>query len=489
MNRLCTGILELSNAWVTLLDTLGIRYKIIDFEADLSTSYSCLIINRQPDSDQEQKIGNYLSQNGSVMLTGKVRSSLFSNSESDRKIRSYIPSIFHDTITSYSSSAGHLIHWDGHPEHEFANTSYKRKRFYFRPLMHPDELVNSVDKNALLVTLERIISELHFSRSLPFIKKWHSPSEKPVFGFRIDSDYGNQQSITNLYQLSQEFNLPFTWFLHVQAHEEWLSVFKEFQNQEIALHGFEHGTSDSYEHIHNNIERGFQKMSEAGLQPKGFCVPYGIWNDALGDVLQQFDFEYSSEFTLGYDSLPFHPIHKNELHPTLQVPIHPICTGSLNRKSADESDMLEYFVGVLTDKLTARQPVFFYHHPMQIGLTVWKQLFATIRESDLIPITFLEYARFWKQRNEAVIEAFFDAQNGILKVDSSDNAVFIQIAFSADKYRLIPASKTNKPLHSVKEYDWVDPVIYTREQDQELKKGRMQLIKTSLFDWRNRNSL
>ena len=151
--------------------------------------------------------------------------------------------------------------------------------------------------------------------------------------------------------------------------------------------------------------------------------------------------------------------------------------------------MLEYFEGVLTDKLTARQPVFLYHHPMQIGLTVWKQLFATIRESDLMPITFLEYARFWKQRNEAEIKASFDAQHGILKVDSSDNEVFIQIAFSADKYRLMPASKTNKPLHSVKEYDWVDPVFYTREQDQELKKGRMQLIKTSLFDWRNRNSL
>ncbi len=489
MNRLCTGILELTNAWVSLLDSLGVRYEVIDFNTDLAISYSSLIINQQPNLEEKTKIVSFLEQNGSVLLTGSASSTMLKKGDSDIRIREKIPPAHREAITSYAADNGHIIHWEAYPDRMFVNTTYSRKRFYFRPLMHPDELVNSVEKNGLLISLERILSELHFSRSLPFLKKWHSPSENPVFGFRIDSDFGNHQSIIALHQLSQEFNLPFTWFLHVQAHEEWLVEFKKFNNQEIALHGYEHGTSDSYEHIYNNIERGYQKMLDAGLNPRGFCVPYGIWNDALGDVLQQFNFEYSSEFTLGYDCLPFQPLHKNQLHPTLQIPIHPICTGSLNRKSADESDMMEYFEGVLKDKISSRQPVFFYHHPMQIGHSVWKQVFAIINETDLKPITFLEYARFWKQRNEALIEAFFDAKHGILNIDSSDKDVFIQIAFSADKYRLVPASKTNKPLHSVTEYDWIDPVFNTREQHQELSKHRMQLIKTSLFDWRNRNSL
>ncbi|MBO6793289.1 MAG: polysaccharide deacetylase family protein [Balneolaceae bacterium] len=489
MNRICIGILNLTPHWASLLDTIGVRYESINFDQPLSSCYSCLIVNQTPNPDQIHSINQYLTHSGSILITKNVAVSHFQGTKINNGISSTIPPVYSNKVAAFTNGTGLIIRWDSNPDQEFANSDYARKRFYFRPMMHPDEIVNTVDKNALMLTLDRILSKLHFHRSLPYIKKWHSPSEKPVFGFRIDSDFGTQHSIQSLYEVSRKFEIPFTWFLHVKAHEEWLSVFREFEDQELALHGYEHGTSDSYEHIYNNIERGYQKMVDAGIDPKGFCVPYGIWNEALGDVLLKFKFEYSSEFTLGYDALPFQPIHKNELHPTLQIPIHPICTGSLNRRSADESEMIEYFEMVLNDKMKSRQPVFFYHHPMQRGISMWEKVFAKVRESELQPITFIEYAQFWRKRNDALIEANYDAENRVLTMDSSNNSLFIQIAFNSEKYRLMPASKTNKPLHSVSEFDWINPDFPSNDEQQELQKGRLNLIKTSLFDWRNRKSL
>lgn len=82
----------------------------------------------------------------------------------------HLPAPYHSQVSSFSTGKGFVAQWNLSPDKEFADTSYHRKRFYFRPLMHPDELVSSVDKNALLVTLDRILSELHFHRSLPYIK-------------------------------------------------------------------------------------------------------------------------------------------------------------------------------------------------------------------------------------------------------------------------------------------------------------------------------
>lgn len=489
MNRICIGVLALTPEWISMLDSLGVRYEEVRFENKLTTSYSVLIVNKHPTTTQLQQIQQFLKESGSLLFTREVSINIFDKRDPIDDITIHLPTPYQSQVSTFSTGRGIVAQWKASPENDFADTSYHRKRFYFRPLMHPDELVSSVDKNALLVTLDRILSELHFHRSLPYIKKWHSPTEKPVFGFRIDSDFGTKQAIKELYQLSKAYSIPFTWFLHVQAHEEWLEEFKKFEHQEIALHGYEHGTSASYEHIFNNIETGYRKLSDVGIEPKGFCVPYGIWNEALGDVLKKFECEYSSEFTLGYDCVPFFPIHKGTLHPTLQIPIHPICTGSLNRKAADEVEMTEYFEMILAKKLRSREPVFFYHHPMQIGINVWKSVFKKVQNSELNPITFLEYALFWKQRNEALIEAKFDRKNKVLTLDSSDNNIFVKIAFSSKSYRLMPTSKTSKPLDSVKEYEWVDPDFPSPKTQSELQRGKMQLIKTSLLDWRNRKTL
>ena len=48
----------------------------------------------------------------------------------------------------------------------------------------------------------------------------------------------------------------------MRAHEKWIHHFSSLKKQEIALHGYEHGTSSSYEHIITNIQQGKQIIDD-----------------------------------------------------------------------------------------------------------------------------------------------------------------------------------------------------------------------------------
>src|SRR5690606_24650264 len=113
--------------------------------------------------------------------------------------------------------------------------------------------------------------------------------------------------------------------------------------------------------------------------PAGFCAPYGIWNKALSRALAEMDFEYSSEFTFAYDGFPIQ-IDKNL---PLQIPIHPICPGSLNRHRQTESEINTYFDFIINNKLSRFEPVLLYHHPMQKGIENLEHIFKRVNSENL----------------------------------------------------------------------------------------------------------
>ena len=488
MNRICIGITQLTPGWQSLLDQIGVWYELVDFDRSLTAHYSAIIVSEKPSHLQHKKLAAYLHHGGCV-LAGKSVKNFLALEKSELVFIAPIADEYHNKVRLYATSDGFLIQLSINPDTLYADNSYARKRFYFEPKMHPDELLSEVDKGALASTIDICLKELHLRRELPYIQKWHSPKKEPVFAFRVDSDYGTKESIQNLYEIAERHHIPMTWFLHVEAHEDWLNVFHHFKGQEIALHGYEHGTSTSYEHVFNNIERGKQLLVDAGFEIQGFCVPYGIWNEALGDVLTQFDFEYSSEFTVGYDTLPFFPVHENELHPCLQIPIHPICTGSLNRKKATIDDMMRYFLGVLDQKVSDFENTVFYHHPLQPGLELWNSVFERVNELGLTKLSFLEYAHFWKSRTEATFEAWFDAKKKELRCNSSNNELFVKISFEQDAFYLLQAKETNAPLKNEDKIHSTPPPTLSAGELDELKSNPLQLLKTSLLDWRNRKRL
>ncbi|MEO1023500.1 MAG: DUF2334 domain-containing protein, partial [Bacteroidota bacterium] len=284
-----------------------------------------------------------------------------------------------------------------------------------------------------------------------------------------------------LYQLAITYQMKLTWFLHVQAHEEWLHYFHYFQNQEIALHGYEHGTAWNSTKLKKNIEKGLRIMIEHSLTPQGFCAPYAIWDRHLQMALSGFEFEYSSEFTFGYDTYPIH-LPEMELY---QVPIHPICTGSLARKGASEAQMESYFNQVFERKNARFEPHFYYHHPMQPGLGVVESLFGKARGKKLLSLTFLEFVQFWKYRSQCSMEVSYHPRSFQI---TSEGTIWFEVHTQHEGFYLTKASDSI----DVKTLNYFQfgstPVIKSKKRRQ-LEEHSLQLLKTSILDFKNRKRL
>ncbi|MBO6524496.1 MAG: DUF2334 domain-containing protein [Balneolaceae bacterium] len=514
MRHLCIGILELTPGWKSILDQIGVWYEEVESFGDLFTSYSVIIINKPVSEEVEHQLHEFNDAGGSIFETPSGDTFSHARFTVTKKIKSLInngniPFLDHISFLDVYSEA-HLYNgqtnFDGlidfekiedgivcnfgiNPDELIANNEYNRKRFFFKKKKHPDELVSRVSKKELVDLITSLLKELHFQQGLPFVNKWTSPKEHPVFAFRIDSDFGDKESVKSLHKIGKTNQVPMTWFLHVQAHEDWLNLFHEFEGQEIALHGYEHGTSTSYEQVFNNIEKGLQLLKDVGFSPEGFCVPYGIWNKTLAEVLQKFNFKYSSEFTVGYDGIPFYPIHNNAGSNTLQIPIHPICTGSLNRKNASFQEMKEYFAKVLEGKLNRYENVVFYHHPLQPGTEIWNDIFSKVNDLKLTKLSLNEYASFWKKRLYTQYSVSIDTENNALSFSGELGNLLLQVSSSHTSFELVQANGDNE-VKSSGEFKYHTQTKKLSESEiEELKGDKFQLIKTSLLDWKNRIKL
>ena len=508
MRRLCIGVINLTFGWESLLDQLGVWYEEVNPECTLINEYSVLILN-ESGSISKESIDTFLVAGGAILEAPDVRLYFEPSDITTRKVGTLInenrsspferiPFIdinrevqLHNSKTHFRGliefkqvANGTACFLGFQPDELLLDARWARKRFFYKGNTNPDEIVSKVSKKEITDLLSSALKELHYLQGLPFINKWTSPTEKPVFAFRIDSDYGDKESIEAVYKLAQKHQVPMTWFLHVEAHEGWLDYFTEFENQEIALHGYEHGTSNSYENVFHNIETGLQLLRDEGFNPTGFCAPYGIWNNTLKEVLCRHEFIYTSEFTTGYDALPY----SLDFELPLQIPIHPICTGSLSRKRVPGSEMVTYFEQVLSNKISSFEPVIFYHHPLQKGLEVWDQIFEKATQSELTKLTFGQYADFWKQRSESNFEAHFDSVSGTLKVNSNSD-IFAQASKNHKGFSLIKLSETDINLESLSTYEYGESYLPSKEEIEEMRGNKLSLLKTSFLDWKNRKRL
>lgn len=506
-HRICIGLQELTQPWSIILDQIGVCYEEVDYSRDLIENYSVIILNKRPDSDSISALHSYLQDGGALIETKGIHPFLnrllFSRKETTYLVsKSSNPDFRHifgldiyDEIEVHDDSDlfGGMIHFQvwkrgiigffgADISQLITRSGYRRKRFYSDAGLHPDEIVSKVSKQELIQAFTVLLKQLHFRRSLPFIQKWSSPTIKPVFGFRIDTDYGDQASIKALYRILHKNEIKGTWFLHVKAHEDWLSEFTGMKEQELALHGYEHGVSGSLSKTKQNIRTGLKVLSDHTISPKGFCAPYGIWNKALAYALKEFDFQYSSEFSWLYDGLPLEMIEGLPL----QIPIHPICTGSLSRKRYDEASMAAYFAQTLKHKLGRYEPVFFYHHPLQPGLKVWEHIFKKVNEEGLHKMTFNEFAEFWMDRKHQKFEAFVNRGN--VYIEAEPSSVKYQVSNSSQGFMLVEGG-TKVDLQKNHEFQYSNSYLPDRKTVEWLHKMDFKLIKTSLMDWKNRNRL
>ncbi|MBO6621168.1 MAG: DUF2334 domain-containing protein [Balneola sp.] len=511
MNRnLCTGLISPSSFLLSLLDSIGIWYEEIDFEKDLFSNYSTLIYEGSKlTSDKKHQIFDFLSSGGCLLeisldpsffktqISKSFSKTVFNSSSQTEFDRISYLDIYSEWASSDESDLfSGLIDFQKHKSDSInigfigldlsslpVASDYTRKQFISPFKVLPDEIVNKVSRDSLNDILELSLQKLFLQQKLPFIKKWNSPEPNPVFGFRIDSDFGSKESLTQIYRLLNSCHIQATWFLHVQEHEEYLSFFKSFNNQEIALHGYKHGYSSSASKIRQNIETGLNIMKQEGLKPNGFCTPYGIWNSGLEKVLSDYDFNYTSEFTTGYDCTPFF-IPESEY---LQIAVHPVCTGSLSRKGYSEDQMEAYFFDIYEQRKNLFKPIFLYHHPMQKGLNLFQEVFERANSDNLTNITFDEYANFWRERNNLEFSASFN--EGEIQIESNNPNQYLYITTSANKFDLIPSKTQRISKTSYSSFKYAYPSLPSFVESDKLHNNPLNLIKTNFLDWKNRQRL
>lgn len=103
--RLCIGVLDLNQAWSLVLNQLGVWFEEIDFQRDLSSSYSLLLLNNYADAQQKNSLQKYLEAGGAVLEIGTSANFVAKNKVYSSSVR---------TLFNYSDheAFSHITHLD-----------------------------------------------------------------------------------------------------------------------------------------------------------------------------------------------------------------------------------------------------------------------------------------------------------------------------------------------------------------------------------------
>lgn len=496
------GLLNTTPAWRSLLDQIGMPWSTVDSPGRISNEYhSVIIANRSLSSDEAAAVHAYLVAGGAVIYTpesGKIvtqraRSTRFTSSLSPGDQGTYQTSDILDLFDRVSLFPGHrvidlertgagTISYLGLSIDRLLRTAPSlRKSFYMQRERLPHEMVARRSRGAIRQVIQSHLEVLHHQRGLPFIHTWSFPRALPtIFTFRIDSDKGTQAQIDEIAALSRRYSIPTTWFLDVKSHESWLEHFRSFDGQEIAVHCYEHRVTNSSELNAENFGKAAELMRRAGLTPRGMAAPTGAWNDALGEAIQQCGFEYSSEFSYAYDDLPSFPVVRGAVSPVLQIPMHPMCIGTLRRERMTTEEMTAYFLAVSEQKRRRREPINLYHHPGHETNSVFEGVFQYIATAGIACFSYVQVAEWWKRRHAARFSV--SSNGGSVTIDRNGAAedVFIRISMPGNKETI--TGGTSVELASLPVYNGEPP----RSIPADIMRSRTWTFRQSLqtaIDW------
>jgi len=450
-----------------VLDQIGIDWRPISSGDELSIeNYSAIIINVIPTSLQVRTLHDFLLAGGAILgvhgcareLSGsahqkKYLASLspfqfenFPQSEmmdifSEGIIETKLPRGKSPLVGTHHIGKGILVCIPFDVNALILDWRSRRKNFYFDKRRLASEIVATISKGILRRFLALVLESLHMYRDIPFVHKWYFPQgERTIFTFRVDSDSGSQEDISELYALCERNSIPTMWFLDTKSHEEWLPRFRDFDGQEIGVHCYEHTTFSSYAKNEENLIRAASLLEKNGIHPVGASAPYGTWNPAIAGAFEHLGMSFSSEFSLDYDNLPFFPVLNRRSTPVLQLPIHPICVGSMIRAGYTDEEMKKYFHRIIDKKILEREPICLYHHPTHHRWEVIEEVFHYLRSKNIRNLSYSQYAGWWRKRNAYKPQFEYDSKTRTLRTAAVDydSTVHWRIVFPSGEESIAP---------------------------------------------------
>lgn len=507
--QLKVGLLQPEPGWKLLLDQIGVWWEPgIDFSHPLSDHYSLIIINAEISNTAEiNQLKTYLENGGAVLDLGH-----FLNRIAGFRVgRTFKKTFYTEALDFYTPDQPMDIYrniWL-HPDGELCEGAIHRemigqgaaaflgleiaplmvderasyKEFYNNGNIPPFEHVSLVSKNEIRKLVYGLMKWLHISRDIPFVHKWHLPDgANNLVLFRVDTDFGTKKEINKLAELAHEHEMPVSWFLHVEAHEDWLDTFQHFETDELALHGYKHRITSSYKANTKNIGRGLDKLHGSDIDPKGYAAPYGFWNPFIAEAIHNHGFLYSSEFSFSHDTLPFYAESYRPDFNLLQIPVHPICIGSFRRLKCNAETVNRYFSNIIERKRRQFEPVALYHHPKDGHHEVLATLFEVLNRHEYKKTTFSEYARWWEHRQETGFTAKKTGQGVEIKQKQTSRQITVAEHRSSDEF-VLWQSDGNGRFNALRR-ESLEPVESIPVKELKKIRGfKPHLIKQSVLDF------
>ncbi len=440
------GLMRLDPGWRLLLRQIGCSFHEIDWDRTTPESSAVFILNAHVDARHANRLEELLAAGAAVLdASNFLLRTLPSRNFTARYYDALIPTsdepTFHDVrivdlhrlIHTYHAAQhvgntvfmgnfhkGHFVHLPFDIGRLMLDERRERKRFYSPSGRYPDELVAAVSKGELRKIVVRSLRWLFERRGLPSVFLERTPDLHHVpFCFRIDSDYGSESQIRAMRRVARRHGIHPTWFVHAEPQQKFLGCYREFADDgdEIGIHAWRHRTFRDYVENSANINAADAALRSVGIAARSFASPTGRWSPGLDRALNEFGFDYSSEFGLDYDDLPFYPCTGGRFSNVLQLPIHPISIGTMIRAHMTPSQMIDYYRAVIDEKIAHHEPVLLYGHPGHGHLDVLDAVFAYVNSRNLMKTTMGEFAAWWKHRSAIRFGATYEGDAVVINGD------------------------------------------------------------------------
>jgi len=433
MSLLC-GIIDATPAWLQLLEQEGVPWVRFRPEMPDTGLLSAVIVDRPLLDREESVLRSYMASGGAILgaarhpesLTGKpwrsqnVRYLTDTRSDGpswvdllDVNIACQIPREANMLKTNDGTSALFAGEWGGgamvvlpFDVRDIWFQTAAQYRMFPSPFERlPYERVAAAGRSDLLRLVHCSLEFLHHLRGKPYARLSPYPAGvSAVVAYRLDTDKASPRQIDAFRALSESLRIPFTWFVDTGSHLGWLERFAEMRGQEIGIHCRFHRDYAASGGYKADILEARKLLERAGTYPAGYAAPYGTWNSALGEALDELDLPFSSEFGIGYDTFPFRPEVPGRQFRTLQVPVHPVSSGALRRAGYPPARMEQYYSEVIRRKTMRGDPLFLYDHPLHENLGVGRAVLEEALRKGASPVTLGGFARWWLLRCRLLLQ-------------------------------------------------------------------------------------
>lgn len=438
--------------WLSFLQSEGLPYRLV---GNMPTwpGKGVLILDRPPNDDELRLLDAHIKTGGGVLAGSRCASLLLGSNQTVRvRVRYIRPDdsalftgtgiIDTDCVLELPRSANHGLTNAGaravysgsigsapivvlcfEPSGLLGDTRSANRRFSVPGGRAAFERVSAVAKAELKRLLANCLRVVLARLGLPYVRLSPFPAgTRALFGMRIDTDVAGLDSILTTAEIADALGVKLSFFVHTAASMLNSATLQRLtqSGHEVSLHCYRHGLPRRGEAIRGDLNAGVAHLSRLGVRPPGYAAPFGEWTAELQTAVAEAGFDYSSEFACSYDGLPFHPVI-GSLQQPLQLPVHPVCSGTLRRARADESTLIGYYRRLIEHRLARREPCLLYDHPPEGAgqESVFRRLLELARATGGRFWTFVEYARWWRSRE--VYCTRFEVTSDSVLIDNSGN--------------------------------------------------------------------